>query len=159
MRDAAGTFMVEMLRKFIKLALQARRHRSTRPDLCSRVISEMLVGNVLLSALQEAQKASSKKDATALEEGVAGSGQEAPSSLLGHPAGLLSSLPASILSQAPLFADVENATNFFLLLEEYLSSKEMPYAAAGLTALLSVLKHFPQLCTSSEIQRFGMVDL
>ena len=152
MRENAGSFMVDLLRKILKLALLARRHRSTRLDLCSRVISEMLIGNVLLQSLQEAQKDSKKGDST--EDEVAGTTQDDSLSLI-HPSGLLNSLPSSILAEA-IFADEDSATSFFLLLEDYLCSKEMPYIAAGLNALVCVLKQFPQLRSSSEMNRYGM---
>ena len=126
-RDAAWSFTVDMLRKLIKLALQAHRHRSPRLDICSRVISEMLVGNVLLQALQEAQKhSSSKKATTATEEELGGAMQDESLSFGTHSSGLLNSLPPTVQSQA-IFEEVDNATNFFLLLEDYLCSKEMAY--------------------------------
>lgn len=155
MRENAGSFMVDILRKILKLALQSRRHRSPRLDLCSRVISEMLVGNVLLQALQEAQKDTRK--AETYEEEAAGSSHDDSLSLI-HPSGLLNSLPASILAEA-LFADAENATSFLLLLEDYLCSKEMPFVAAGLNALHCSLKTFPQLRSSSVMNRYGMLVL
>ena len=155
MRENAGSFMVDILRKILTLALQARRHRSPRLDLCSRVISEILVGNVLLKALQEAQKDTKKTEST--KDGSTGTAPDDSLSLI-HPSGLLNALPVAILSEA-LFADAENATNFFLLLEDYLCSKEMPYIAAGLNALLCALKHFPQLRICSEMHRYGMLNL
>ncbi|KAL7561760.1 hypothetical protein ACA910_013300 [Epithemia clementina (nom. ined.)] len=155
MRENAGSFMVDILRKIIKLALQARRHRSPRLDLCSRVISEMLVGNVLLQALQEAQKDTKKPELS--EDEVVSAAHDDSLSLI-HPAGLLNSLPAQILGEA-LFADAENATSFFLLLEDYLCNKEMPYVAAGLNALVCALRQFPQLRSSPEMDRYGMLVL
>jgi len=156
MRDAAGSFMVEMLHRLVKLALQSRKHRSARLDLCSRVISEILVGNVLLHSLKEAQNDNPKKDSA--EEEHQSSGLDEGLALGGNSIGLLSSLPASILQQA-FFSDAANATNLFLLLEDYLCSRELAYAAAGLTALASVLKHFPQLSSCAEMERYGMLDL
>lgn len=149
MRDAAGNFMVDVLGKTIGLALQARRHRGARLDLCSRVISECLIGNITLVALQEAQKDHTKKadDESSAEDEIALGAQSG---------GLLTCLPKSLLKQA-LFADVEKATQLFLLLEDYLCSKELSFAAAGLTALVCVLKKFPELCRSSEVERYGML--
>eukprot|EP00523_Entomoneis_sp_CCMP467_P011379 CAMPEP_0168719860 /NCGR_PEP_ID=MMETSP0724-20121128/1260_1 /TAXON_ID=265536 /ORGANISM="Amphiprora sp., Strain CCMP467" /LENGTH=2785 /DNA_ID=CAMNT_0008766435 /DNA_START=18 /DNA_END=8372 /DNA_ORIENTATION=- len=161
MRDAAVGFMVEMLRKLLQLALQARRHRSARLDRCSRAISEMLVGNVLLQCMQEAQKESSKKSRSSRdEEENATTSLEDTVPLGGNATGLLTSLPAPVLKQA--FFDkegAEHASTFLQLVEDYLSSKELSYAAAGLAALLCVLKHFPQLRHCSEMQRYGMLEL
>ena len=60
MREAAGTFVIEVLRRLFHLALISRRHSNSIVDLCSKAITELLVGNVLLGALQSTQDTSVK---------------------------------------------------------------------------------------------------
>lgn len=60
MREAAGTFVIEVLRRLFHLALISRRHYNSIVDLCSKAITELLVGNVLLGALQSTQDTSVK---------------------------------------------------------------------------------------------------
>jgi hypothetical protein len=56
MREAAGTFIASVVKKLISLGLASRRNRSNRTVICSKVICGILVGDVLLRALQHAQK-------------------------------------------------------------------------------------------------------
>lgn len=156
MRDSAGEFMVNMLKRLVDLGLISRRHHTARLDSCSRSISEVLVGDVLLRALQQAQTSEKKVEKSEFGEESRYSVEE---KLDSHPAcGLFGSLPEHVLGEA-LFGTTELATNTLLLLEDFLCSKEMADSSAGLTALFSLLSKFPTLRTSSELQRFGMLEL
>ena len=159
MRESAGEFMVELLKRLVNIGLIARRHRTARLDSCSRSISEILVGNVLLRALQQSQ-ATDKKDnePDPSEESMTGR-FSVEERLESHPAcGLFGSLPESILGEA-LFGSLELATNTLLLLEDFLCSKDMVDSSAGLSALYSLLSKFPSLRTCAELKRFGMLEL
>lgn len=158
MRETAGEFMVGILKRLIDLGLASRRHRSARLDSCSRSISEILVGNVLLKALQQSQMSEKRVGADIHEEPMTGR-FSVEDSLDSHPLpGLLGSLPESILGDA-LFGTIELATGTLLLLEDFLCSKDMVDSAAGLTALLSLLTKFPSLRSCPELQRFGTLEL
>ena len=165
MRDAAGSFMVRLVRKLFKIGLSSRRSDSSRIDLCSKVICEMLVGSVLLGALQQAQQAARASPAAAAEHDPdsdipdrGGRFLEDSASDLKHvPQGLLRTLPRSILGDC-LFSDKGHVTAFLLIVEEYLSSKEMTDIAAGFSFLLILLRNFPQLKTCAEMERFGISE-
>ena len=159
MRETAGEFMVNMLKRLVELGLISRRHRTARLDSCSRSISEILVGNVLLRALQRSQATEKKdEDPDPSEESMTGR-FSVEDKLESHPAcGLFGSLPESILGEA-LFGKEELATSTLLLLEDFLCSKDMVDSSAGLTALFSLLSKFPTLRSSTELKRFGMLEL
>jgi len=164
MRDAAGSFMVKLVRRLFKVGLSSRRSDSTRIDLCSKVICEMLVGNVLLGALQRAQQVARvpvPPDAANDPNRDVNLGgrclENTASGLKLAPQGLLLTLPRSILGDC-LFSDKGHVTTFLLVVEEYLSSKEMDDIAAGLSFLLILLKNFPQLRACAEIERFGVSE-
>jgi hypothetical protein len=159
MRESAGEFMVEMLKRMVDLGLISRRHRTARLDSCSRSISEILVGNVLLRALQQSQSTEKKpEEADPNDESMTGR-YTVDDRLESHPAcGLFGSLPEEILGNA-LFGTRELATTTLLLLEDFLCSKDMIDAAAGLTALFSLLVKFSSLQACSELMRYGMLEL
>lgn len=158
MRESAGEFMVDILKRLVDLGLISRRHRTARLESCSRSISEVLVGNVLLRALQQSQ-ATEKKDETEPSEEAMTGRFSIEERLDSHPeCGLFGCLPESILGDS-LFGTTELATNTFLLLEDFLCSKDMIDSAAGLTALSSLLVKFPCLCSCDELQRYGMLEL
>jgi hypothetical protein len=161
MRETAGSFMVQMLRRLLSLGLLSRKHRSQLLDNVSRSISDILVGNVLLRALQKTQKVApgNADDDPDSQEDTSSGRFTVDENFSSYSArGLFGSLPRSILSEAFLI-DVDRATTLLLLIEDYLCSKDMSDSAAGLTALASVLSHFPALCTCSEMSRYGMLDL
>uniref|UniRef100_A0A7S3KWR1 HECT domain-containing protein n=1 Tax=Amphora coffeiformis TaxID=265554 RepID=A0A7S3KWR1_9STRA len=160
MRESAGEFMEDMLKRLIDLGLISRRHRTARLDSCSRSISEILVGNVLLRSLQQSQatEKNEEDDPDPSEESMTGR-FSVEERLDSHPAcGLFGSLPESILGDA-LFGGTELATNTLLLLEDFLCSKDMVDSSSGLTALFSLLVKFPPLRSCPELKRFGMLEL
>ena len=161
MREAAGDFVASVVKKLVSLGLSTRRNPSPRTAVCSQVVSRILVGDIILEALQRAQKRSAgsdraieKKDETdrsgrvPLDEGM--------QSLI--PGGVLRLLPVSVLGET-LFSDQESATTFFLLLEDYLCSKDLSDTAAGLAMYKVFLANFPQLRSSSLLDRFGFNEL
>lgn len=163
MRDAAGSFMVKLVRKLFKIALSCRRSDSARIDVCSKVLCEMLVGNVLLGALHRAQQAARPLPSDTEpdpDRAVADHGGRFPDDLAAdlkaYPKGLLRILPRSILGDC-LFSE-QGVTSFLLVVEEYLCSKEMTDVAAGFSFLLILLRNFPQLRSCTEMDRFGVSD-
>lgn len=164
MRDAAGDFMVQVLGKLFEVGLSSRRTHTARIDMCSKAICEMLLGNVLLRALQRGQKPGpdtlqaeheSDRDASDRSGKFSAHDAEFDKAVLSH--GLLGSLPLSVLGDF-LFAEEGRVTTFLLLCEDYLCSKEMADVAAGLTFLSILLTKFPQLRYCAEIERFGMAE-
>jgi hypothetical protein len=161
MRETAGSFMVNMLRRLLSLGLLSRKHRTPLLDSVSRSISDILVGNVLLRALQKTQKVApgNADDDPDSQEDTSSGRFTVDENFSSYSAqGLFGSLPRSILSEA-FFIDVDRATTLLLLIEDYLCSKDMSDSAAGLAALASVLSQFPAVCTCSEMSRYGMLDL
>jgi hypothetical protein len=156
MREEAGTFMIQVLHRTIAFGLAAcHRRGAPRVELCSRVISEILVGNVLLRSLQDIQVGESAPLLDADDEdGSVGSGRAGHS----FADGLLGCLPRDLLSQAFL-SEPQELTTLLCLLEDYLCCKDMAEGSAGLMLLSSLLKTFPELRASKELQRYGMDDL
>jgi hypothetical protein len=165
MREAAGAFMVRLLRRLLVVGLSSRRHPSSRVDLCSKAISELLVGNVLLRALQCTQKAasgSSERESPGEEDACDRSGRypvnNTYSDVSRTAQGLLGCLPQNIVADA-LLSDSNYTTAFFLLVEDYLSSKDMGDAAAGLTFLATFMRRVPALRACAEMERYGVGEL
>ena len=67
MRDSAGAFVASVLKKLISLGLKSRRNQTGQSRLCSKVICSTLVGDILLLALQKAQKFSFSSDMVSSE--------------------------------------------------------------------------------------------
>lgn len=142
MAEAAGTFMVDVLRRLLRLALCSRRLCSPKMESCGRVICEILVGNVLLSSVQESERHSDGQQTTE-SRGDFSSG------------GLLGVLPRSVLFDC-LLADPTDVTGYLLVCEEYMCSKELPDIASGLTLVHVLLQAFPELSQSRLVRRFGL---
>lgn len=170
MRDAAGAFMIRLLRKLIRIGLSSRRRQSPRVDVCSRVISDLLVGNVLLHALQRAQanaRDSQQNDDNNDDGPVAQDSTDRTGRFsldFTHPElnltsqGLLGSLPQNILGES-LLSDSSHSTTFLLFVEDYLCSKDMGDGAAGLALLSALLAKFPGLQSWPELDRYGVSEL
>lgn len=165
MREAAGAFMVRLLRRLLVVGLSSRRHSSSRVDLCSKAISDLLVGNVLLRALQCTQKAasgSSERETLGEQDPCDRSGRypvnNTYSDVSRTAQGLLGCLPQTIIAEA-LLLDLKYTTTFFLLVEDYLSSKDMDDAAAGLTFLATFMRRVPALRACAEMDRYGVGEL
>lgn len=160
MREAAGDFVASVVKKLVSLGLSTRRNPSPRTAVCSQVLSRILVGDILLQALQRAQKSSHHSNGTETKDETDRSGRVPlddgmPSFL---PGGVLRLLPVSVVGET-LFSDKESATTFFLLLEDYLCSKDLADSAAGLAMYTVFLTNFPQLRNSSLLERFGFNEL
>lgn len=157
MRENIGEFLVQLLEQIFKLGLMSRRLNASRVDMCSKVICEILVGNVLLRALQWDQSCcpSDRGVDQMLVDTCSKEKADIESSLV--PSGLLGSLPCSVVEDF-LFAKKSNVTTFLLLCEDYLCSKDMSDISAGLEFLSVLLTKFPQLRSSFEMKRFGMAE-
>ena len=153
MEDAAGGFMTRLLIKLIDIGLSSRQIHNARIEKCGKIICEILVGNVLLKALQVNQKATLQTD-DGRKDNISNQNERLTSQLS---KGLLGALPASYFRDL-LFSDEGNITKFFLLCEDYLCSKEMADIASGLTFLSLTLSKFPQIQSSSEMERFGICE-
>jgi hypothetical protein len=165
MREAAGAFMVRLLRRLLVIGLSSRRHLSSRTDICSKAISELVVGNVLLRALQRTQKAasgSSERESAGEQDTCDRSGRfpvaNTYSDVSRTAQGLLGCLPQAIIAEA-LLSDSKYTTTFLLLVEDYLSSKDMGDAAAGLTLLTTFMRRVPALRSCTEMERYGVGEL
>jgi hypothetical protein len=163
MREAAGTFMVRLLRRLLVVGLSSRRHPSSRVDLCSKAICELLVGNVLLRALQCTQKTasgSSERESPGEQDACDRSGRYPVnnSDVSRTAQGLLGCLPQTIVAEA-LLSDSKYTTTFLLLVEDYLSCKDMGDAAAGLTFLATFMRRVPALRACAEMERYGVDEL
>lgn len=166
MREAAGAFMIQLLRRLLVLGLAARRHHSPRVKLCSKAIAEIFVGNVLLRNLQQAQlKADgSELNATArTEDDEADLMTDFDAGDFGlhqgsAPMGLLAALPLDIITDM-VVSTTEHTTRFLSLVEDYLCSKDMSDIASGLSILHTLLTKIPSLSASKEMERFGLIGL
>ena len=163
MREEAGAFMVELLRRLLRFCLTSRRRQGVKIELSNKAIAEILVGNVLLRDLQKAQKVSRSEGEDAPrdnEDESERAGRVIAEDESSEPSaeGLLTVLPKSVLAEC-IFSDVESVRIFLCLVEDHLSSKDMSDGAAGLAMLSTILKKFPELRRSSEISRFGVADL
>jgi hypothetical protein len=167
MRESAGIFVIQMLRKLFKLCLSARGDQSTRLDQCCKAICEVLVGNVLLHALYRAQNTATsgtvRADLESTHEIADRSGR-----FLVHEGdcvvnkassqGLLGLLPKSLLGECFL-SEKQHLTQYMMVIEDYLYSKDLADIASGLTFVLVLLRNFPQLRGCSEMERFGVLEL
>ncbi len=161
MREAAGDFVASVVKKLISLGLSTRRNPSPRTAVCNQVVSRILAGDLMLEALQRAQKLpKTREGVTETNEETDRSGRvpldDGMQSLI--PGGVLRLLPVSVLGET-LFSNQESAISFFLLLEDYLSSKDLSDTAAGLVMYKTFLANFPQLRSCSLIDRFGFNEL
>lgn len=165
MRETADSFMVQLLRKLLQLGLTCRQNRSPRQDICSKAVVEILIGNVLLDALQRAQKAAppptqaiTDTDQDSTDRSGRFAVEESACNPKSSPGGLLRILPDSVLG-AGLLGEKDHTTVFLLLVEDYLCSKDMCDTAAGLTFLAMFLNNFPNARSSPEMDRYGMAEL
>jgi hypothetical protein len=160
MREKAGVFMVQLLQRLLLLGLSARRQHSPHAELCSRAIAEILVGNVLLRNLQQAQrKAEGPEGATSrMEEDESCNSEDGFSPQGSVSIGLMTALPVHIIEET-VISSAEKTTAFLSLVEDYLCSKDMSDGAAGLTILLTLLTKVPSLTSCKEMERFGMASL
>jgi hypothetical protein len=160
MREAAGSFIVQVLRKLFTLLLLARRIQNSS---CSKVICEKLVGNVLLRALQRAQKDATEPapEADCEDDPTDRSGrlptEKTPCGTILSSEGLLASLPRELLGDC-IFDGDGYVSDFLLVVEDYMCSKDFSDTASGLTLLKILLTKFPQLRCCNEIERFGISD-
>jgi hypothetical protein len=166
MSDVAGNFMVRLLVKLLEVGLSFRHTHTSRIDMCSKVISEMLLGNVLLRALQASQKIPLDTSSSQMDLEPNHDNAKLPEKSMSNeqcfrsarlPQGLLSLLPQLVLHEF-LFTENDHLTKFLLLCEDYLCSKEMADVASGLSFLSVILTTFPQLRSSSEFKRFGIAE-
>jgi hypothetical protein len=162
MEDETGDFMVRLLCKLFEVGLASRRIRNAQIDKCSKVICEMLIGNVLLRALQMNQKSvlftsqgeeGKKLDASEKNDHTKENGTDCTH----FSQGILGALPQFIFRDF-LFRDIGNITKFLSLCEDYLCSKDMADVASGLSFLSLTLAKHPQLKSSSEMERFGVSE-
>lgn len=163
MRDEAGIFMVQLLRRLLRFGLKARRRRSPRVELCSQSLADIFVGNVLLRSLQATQKSGPAVDGARVRADEAArvlqGGTEDDSTEYNLVTdGLLSLLPQPIVREA-LLSDAQHVISFMAWTEDFLCSKDMNDAAAGLALLSTLLSTFPELIQSGLIQRYGVPDL
>ncbi|GKY93743.1 hypothetical protein MPSEU_000341400 [Mayamaea pseudoterrestris] len=149
MHDKAGTFIVALVQRLFQFGLALHRRQSPRVDLCSRVLSEVLVGNVLLDSLRRAQGVQFRPKQLA-DDSVHEQAELSTNGLLG-------SFPRNILG-ATILSDAKHLTSFLALVEDYLCSKDKYVASAGLSMLHTLLKSFPSVRGSSELHRFGMLE-
>ncbi len=161
MREAAGDFVASVVKKLISLGLSTRRNPSPRTAVCNQVVSRILAGDLMLEALQRAQKLPKNTEGVNEANDEADRSGRVPlddgmQSLI--PGGVLRLLPVSVLGET-LFSNEESAISFFLLLEDYLSSKDLSDTAAGLVMYKVFLANFPQLRSSSLIDRYGFNEL
>jgi hypothetical protein len=166
MKRDSRTLMVTLLRKLVQLGL-ASRHRNGTTDVCSRAIAGTLVGDVLLRALHQSQqnsasaskgeerkKNSDSSDANRGRHAVEG----AYAAVSATPLGLLCVFPKEIMRES-MFEEIEHVTSFFLLVEDYLCCKDVNAGAIGLSLLSTLMKNFPFLSQSGEIERYGFSEL
>lgn len=159
MREVASNFMIKLVRKLLQIGLSARRSDSARIDICGKVICEMLVGNVLLGALQKSQQSvrcpSHEQEFNfALPDNGGRFPEDLAADLKAAPKGLLRTLPRVILGDC-LFTE-QGVTSFLLVVEEYLCSNDVNDIASGFSFLLILLQNFAQLRMCSEFERFGI---
>ncbi|KAL3925346.1 MAG: hypothetical protein SGILL_000474 [Bacillariaceae sp.] len=146
----ASDFLIPFFRKMTEVCLARRRHHHNKNDCFSRAIAGALVGNVELRA------AKIQRPGNALEKEV--DPERSPHALGMSPRGLMQALPTSILGQS-LGEAPSYLTTLLLLIEDYLCSKSVNDGCVGLTMLLTVLKRFPSLAHSQEMERYGFAEL
>jgi len=163
MREEAGAFVVRLLKRLLDLCFAARRRCSSRVELCSKAVSEILVGNVLLVSLQRAQQSAGGEGENSRDEeddlervGRVTVDDASNPNVMGE--GLLGALPREVLYEG-ILSEAEYTTTYLSLVEDHLCSKDMTNGAAGLALLSILLAKFPELRSCSEMQRYGMADL
>lgn len=167
MKADGGSFVCRLLRRMIAVCLVARRLQSSRLDVCSRSISDILVGNTLLMALQDAQKlqggqSEARGDRIQRNDSADQTGRYSVEETLfeanSGPRGLIGSLPFEVLEQCFL-SDNGSFSEFLQLAEDFLCSKDQADIASGLSLMIRFLVRFPTLRSSSELTRYGLSSL
>lgn len=153
MREEGREFVVELMRKLMKLALLTRRRQEPRMEQCSRSLCTALFGDVLLCTLQETQK----------QDRILGDSEMSDRTgrftLDSAPQrGLLSTMPSALVSEAVASSHGDQAT-CFQLLEDLMYTKDNSDVASGLSTLASLLTHCQGLSSNEEMKRYGLFDL
>jgi hypothetical protein len=160
MRQEAGPFMSRLFKNIVACALSARRCRSPRIDACSKTLSELLVGNVLLGALERTQHFLSARKGSLHERtskvGIDSADREQEKEFASQ--SLVDRLPSPVLNEALL--KVENDVSVLLLLiEDFLMSKDLSDSASGLALLSTTMKRLPDVLHSAKFAGYGMPGL
>lgn len=129
MRQSAGIFVVQMLRKLLRLCLSARGDRSACLDQCCKAICEVLVGNVLLHALRRAQSNGTAPVDLETQLDIADrSGRflvtGGDDDVNSCSQGLLGLLPRTLFGEC-LLSDKKHLTHYMMVIEDYLYSKDL----------------------------------
>ena len=154
LRKEAESFLVSFSRKLVQICLK-RRQQQQGNDTCGRAIACALVGNVELCALRKRHKivSSTSTSSDVNEESINSTISERGTS---EPCGLMQALPVFILGRS--LAEDSELTNLLLVIEDCLSSKGITDGCVGLTLLLTLLRRFPLLNQSLEMERYGFAD-
>eukprot|EP00521_Asterionellopsis_glacialis_P007185 CAMPEP_0195289262 /NCGR_PEP_ID=MMETSP0707-20130614/5611_1 /TAXON_ID=33640 /ORGANISM="Asterionellopsis glacialis, Strain CCMP134" /LENGTH=3115 /DNA_ID=CAMNT_0040349249 /DNA_START=115 /DNA_END=9462 /DNA_ORIENTATION=+ len=185
MRKDGGNFVSMVVGKLFNLAFLCRLYKSRATNTCSKVVSDILVGNVLLHAMHESQRKASSSSTNTSSSGN-GTDPTAADSENGrvplfdsdnanasdtateqNPGssreGLLEVIPADVLRgslESHGKDTVESQlTDALLLAESYLWSKAISDVSVGLTLVNSILRKIPGVRRSSLLQRFGIREL
>ena len=154
-RTEATSLLAQIIQRLISLCLQVR-YQHDGAETCSQAIADALVGNVMLSALQQQQKNTSSNSGSGTQSDVLQLGDRSAGS--SKTLGILANIPQDVFGIA-LLLESHHLTNFLLLCESYLCSKDINDSAIGLSLLSILLKDFPSFGRSSEVERFGFVEL
>ena len=165
MRLEAGSFLASFLQKMLLLGLSCRRHSF---DLCGRAVIGCLLGNTVLAALRKRQKQtipteSERATNTYIQDGwnIQSRGAQTLEGMCvvnSSHHGLLRALPDEVLGEC-LVDNPVHFTTLLLLIEDYLYRKEINDSTIGVTLLLILLKRYPSLHLSSEVERYGLTEL
>ncbi|MGK3740519.1 MAG: hypothetical protein ACI90V_007369, partial [Bacillariaceae sp.] len=155
LRKEAESFLVSFSRKLVQICLK-RRQQQQGNDTCGRAIACALVGNVELCALRKRHKivSSTSTSSDVNEESIYSTISERGTS---EPCGIMQALPVFILGRS-LAEEPSELTNLLLVIEDCLSSKGITDGCVGLTLLLTLLRRFPLLNQSLEMERYGFAD-
>lgn len=157
LRKEADIFLGSFFQKILEICLSHRQRRQFgESDICGRAIAGALVGNVELCALQlrrtrvndETGGTTSNQELQILE------GRDSAI----HASGFMQVLPKRILGRS-LAERSSHRTMLLLLIEDFLCSKGINDGGCGLALLVTLLRRFPPIVESPEMERYGFAEL
>eukprot|EP00934_Nitzschia_sp_Nitz4_P003384 Nitzschia sp. Nitz4//scaffold92_size79448//25933//35941//NITZ4_005388-RA/size79448-processed-gene-0.72-mRNA-1//-1//CDS//3329560177//3374//frame0 len=158
-RNGTSELVSTTLRKFYALGLQFRR--GSVPDLACSAVTQVLVGNVVLRALRKPRvREGSDLDGESGDDDYGDRGSpEDPEIVWSSPkVGLFEVVPGELVEKS-FATGTEHITDLLLLIEDFLCHREVNDICIGLALLSFLLKKFPAIQSSSEIDRYGFVEL
>lgn len=163
-----------LIQKLCQLGVLCHRHQSPEAEQCLKVVSDTLVGNLLLTQMSKVQQSAmesntqrntttsrsqsnSEMERVSLSQYESSVGGLAANSLNILSAGLLSVIPVKTLEESLFGEGAENkiVTTVLSFVEASLWSKESYDSSVGISCLASLLKGGSKIGWRSAMKRFG----